>query len=121
MNIRKAMSVSVPLKPPFKPCAFVAAVVLIIDAETFYASSKIVNSSVHHVYMILGDFVEKKRRRWRWWGVRLPDHALTGMLTYIVLLSRFITIKIVVTFVTGRSNLLSKEVFWLIVRDWRSA
>ena len=52
--------------------------------------------------------------------VRLSDHTLTSMLAYIVLWSRFITFKLVVTILTGRRNLLSKKVFRLIVRDWRS-
>ena len=100
------MSVSMPLKPPLKPGALVTTIVLVVHAETLDTPCQIVHCFVHHVYVVLGHFMEDKGGARRRWGIRLPNHTLNSMVTTIMLWFSLFTIKSVITVFTGRINRL---------------
>ena len=79
MNIRKAMSVSMPLEPPFKPGAFITPIILVIHTEALDTACEVRIRLNHHVEVILRHFMENVRHGRRGWRMRLPWHTLWCM------------------------------------------
>ena len=76
VQVRKSMSLPMPLVPPFKPNTIITSIVLVIHTETSLTPSKPLLGPLDHVLLVLGPLFEQEEDGGEGWWSWLSYNAL---------------------------------------------